>query len=91
MIFTSDHGYNLGQFGLVRDKAQPYEFDVRVPLAVRGPGVVRGAEDDSLVVASIDLAPTLMEMAEADVINPVDGLSFLPKILLDSEVNGFLI
>ena len=37
VIFTSDHGYHLGQFGMPIDKRQPYETDLRVPLLVRHP------------------------------------------------------
>ena len=39
IMFSSDHGYHTGQFSLPYDKRQPYEFDLRIPLLMRGPGV----------------------------------------------------
>jgi N-acetylglucosamine-6-sulfatase len=41
VIYTSDHAYHIGLWGLWCEKAQPYDPDTRVPLAIRGPGVAR--------------------------------------------------
>jgi N-acetylglucosamine-6-sulfatase len=35
-VFTSDHGFHLGQFRLGFDKRQPYDTDILVPLLMSG-------------------------------------------------------
>jgi hypothetical protein len=74
-FFTSDHGFHLGQFGLTLDKRTIYDFDLRVPLLVRGPGVPQAAISDALVV-SIDVAPTLLDIAGLKAPSDMDGVSF---------------
>lgn len=59
MIITSDHGYQLGQRRLPSAKLNVYDNDLRVPLAVLGPGLRRGVVYD-LFSAHVDLAPTLV-------------------------------
>ncbi|KAH3877270.1 N-acetylglucosamine-6-sulfatase-like [Dreissena polymorpha] len=74
IFFTSDNGYHLGQFGLPDDKRQMYEFDIRVPLMVRGPGIKAG-QISKEVVANIDLAPTFMDLAADSFAPGADGIS----------------
>lgn len=79
-IFTSDHGFHMGQHRLNHGKRMPYDTDLRVPLLVRGPGVGVGSEVRHLVGLP-DLAPTILELAGAEVSGSIDGKSLVPLLL----------
>jgi len=81
LFFTSDHGYNLGQFRLPSGKFNAYENDIRVPFIVRGPGVPRGAARDGVMVNNVDLAATMLELAGVPAADYVhDGRSFAGQL-----------
>lgn len=65
-IFTSDNGYAFGEHRVPRGKQLPYEELIRVPLLIRLPED-SGAQPEALdiPVANIDLAPTILDLAEA--------------------------
>ena len=85
ILYTSDHGFHLGEFRMPYFKGQPYEFDLRVPMMIRGPGIAPGSTIPQLTL-HIDLAPTIAALAgtvpppAAD----VDGASLTPLLFAKS-------
>ncbi|EYC29239.1 hypothetical protein Y032_0006g2861 [Ancylostoma ceylanicum] len=80
-FYTSDHGYHLGQFGLIKGKNMPYEFDIRVPFFLRGPGVMKNSSIREPVI-NVDIAPTLLSIAGAAIPAHMDGRSLLELVTL---------
>ena len=86
-LFTSDHGFQLGQHRLPGDKRHPYEHDIRIPFIIRGPGIKANHTETSIAM-SIDVAPTFVAIATGgSVPDDMDGVSLLPLLTAEKPTN----
>ena len=77
VVFTSDHGYHLGEHQFWQ-KSNLHEEVVRVPLIIAAPGYSTG-ETDSMVEL-VDLYPTLADLAGLPIPDEVQGKSLRPVL-----------
>jgi N-acetylglucosamine-6-sulfatase len=77
VVFTSDNGYFNGQHRLFLIKRHIYEESIRVPLQMRGPGIPQGVNVGALSI-NADLAPTIVDVANAHPGLVMDGRSLIP-------------
>lgn len=76
IVFTSDHGYFYGEHGLSVERRLAYEEGLRIPLFVRYPTLVKAGTRRNQTVLTLDLAPTLAEIAGATPPAGLHGKSF---------------
>ena len=79
VIYAGDQGFFLGEKGWF-DKRWIYEESMRMPLIVHWPeGIEPGSVNEHLV-QNLDLAPTILELAGADVPDRMQGRSMVPLL-----------
>ena len=87
VIFTADHGDFFGDHGLLLKHLCHYRAVTRVPLVVRLPdalgGAGAGATRHDELVATPDLAATLLDLAGAAPYRGIQGASLVPLLLDD--------
>ena len=79
VIFTSDHGYHLGEHGHWQ-KQTLFENSTRVPLIISVPGGRNAPARSNSPVELIDLYPTIMDLTKIEIPNHVVGKSLEPII-----------
>ena len=79
VVFTSDHGYHLGEHGLWQ-KMSLFEESSRVPFIMSGPGINAAGAAVKTPVAHIDLYPTLCEMCNVAGPQNLQGQSLVPML-----------
>lgn len=79
VVFTSDHGDQLFEHGIM-GKNCFYDSSIRIPFMISYPGHVRPGKSDELI-ESIDLLPTLFELAGLDEPYENQGTSLVPLLV----------
>ncbi len=86
VMYTSDHGEMLGAHGLWK-KSTMYEESVGVPLLLAGPGIPRGAVNDTNV-SLIDVFPTMLDATGAPAVG--EDSSLQGRSLIEIAAQGHL-
>jgi N-acetylglucosamine-6-sulfatase len=78
IVLSSDNGFFFGEHGLTTERRLPYEESIRNPLLVRyPPRVAAGSRPDGLAL-TVDLAPTMLDLAGVPVSASIQGRSLVP-------------
>jgi choline-sulfatase len=78
VVFSSDHGAQMLEHGIM-DKNCFFEASVRVPFIVAWPGTIKPGNHHELI-ETIDLLPTLFELAGLPEPQSCQGRSFAPLV-----------
>ncbi len=77
VIYTSDHGFFLGDHGWY-DKRFMYEESIRIPFLMRYPRCVQAGMTSSRIALNVDFAPTILDYAGLPAPTEMQGRSLRP-------------
>lgn len=78
LIISSDHGEAFGEHGTIKHTKTLYEELLRVPLIVRGPGVVPRRIEQRVTL--VDLGPTILDIFGIETPGTYLGQSLVPLL-----------
>lgn len=93
-FYSSDHGFQLGELNILMDKRHVYDWDTRIHLLARGPGI-RPGTTWSQPATQVDMAATWLGLAGITPPSTFDGKSIAPLIIsrdanVSASVRGHL-
>lgn len=88
IIFMGDNGMFLGEHGLA-GKWYPYEESIRVPLIIYDPREEGPKETISDIALNIDVAPTILRLADVEIPISMQGIDLLKEYSEDEKRTSF--
>jgi arylsulfatase A-like enzyme len=84
LVFLSDHGDFMGEYGLVRKGPEVPDYLMRIPMFWIGPHIVADAQAHPAHVSIVDVMPTLCEAIGVPLPAGVQGRSLWPLLTGDA-------
>lgn len=78
IVLSSDNGFFFGEHGLTTERRLPYEESIRNPLLMRYPPRVAAASRPDGFALTVDVAPTLLDLAGLPRSPSMQGRSLVP-------------
>jgi len=78
IVVLSDHGEEFGEHGYFGHKYNLYEETVQIPLMMRLPGTIPAGAEVRGVTSIVDVAPTILDIADVPGAEKMWGRSSLP-------------
>jgi N-acetylglucosamine-6-sulfatase len=91
IIFLSDNGEFWGEHRFNNVKNRYYEENVHVPFAIRYPPLVPTPYTENKLVANIDIAPTVFDLAGIPIPDSMDGASMLNLLKHEGTWRDYLL
>ncbi len=81
LIITSDHGESLGEHDYYFDHGSNLlNPSLRIPLILSFPGILPEGERNEAMVTTLDILPTILDLAQVSFPNELEGRSLAPLI-----------
>jgi N-acetylglucosamine-6-sulfatase len=80
VVVTSDHGFWYGEHGLSNERRLAYEEALRIPLMIRYPERINAGLRPGQMALSIDIAPTMLDLAGVTPPDNLHGMSLAPVL-----------
>lgn len=80
IVFVSDHGDYVGEYGLMKKGAGLDDFTARIPLQWSGPGIKSSRLPHDAHVSMADIFPTICEIMHEPIPAGVQGRSLWPML-----------
>ncbi len=85
VVFTSDHGDLLSSHGRSCPKTYPEDESICVPLIIRSPGQLKANRTSDLLVGSMDLMPTILNLMNLPIPKTCQGRDLSKHIVSGND------